>query len=85
MNTRNLVTKLLIGASMLTAVLGAGCSCRDGDAERTEKEQQAKEQQDEQKKQAENGQQDDSTKQGLRIDPLGKFTTPGRCIGWTCF
>lgn len=21
----------------------------------------------------------------LRLDPLGKFKTPGRCIGWICF
>jgi hypothetical protein len=28
---------------------------------------------------------EDYKKRGLRVDPLGKFTTPGRCIGWTCF
>ena len=31
MNTRNTKTKLLIGASMLTAVFGAGCSNESAD------------------------------------------------------
>lgn len=22
---------------------------------------------------------------GLHIDPLGKFRSPGRCVGWVCF
>lgn len=74
----------LIGASILTAVLCAGCSCRDEDAQRKAQEQQAQEQQDEQPKQAEK-EAEDTNKRGLRVDPLGKFTTPGRCVGSICF
>lgn len=28
--------------------------------------------------------QQSNESQGLRIDPLGKITSPGRCIGWMC-
>lgn len=84
MNTSNTQTKLLIGASMLAAVLCAGCSSRDDDAQRKTQGKQAQEQQEEQPKQAER-EAEDNNNRGLRVDPLGKFTTPGRCVGWTCF
>ena len=45
-------------------------------------EEKAQEKKSEEKSGAQSKQGEQSK---FRVDPLGKFTAPGRCIGWTCF
>jgi uncharacterized protein YcfL len=74
---------------VLLVVLCAGCSrtekkeVQEDKSVQTEKVQQSEQKCDEQKTECSDEENQNDMK--LRLDPLGKFKTPGRCVGWICF
>ena len=87
MKTATMVAALIGGASILTVMLaGCGCYCDLPKQPEVQKDARLDKNKDQQNSQVDNKDSDNAENKngGARIDPLGKFTSPGRCIGSMC-
>jgi len=77
MNIKNIGISLLIVFPFVVIALYAGYIFKGNISQKNTQLQQ--------QKQSEQKQNKDHDTKSLRIDPLGKFTSPGQCVGWICF